>query len=268
VSQAISVRLRLPEIEKRLMPEVVILPDADALAAAAAERITAAAAAAIRARGRFTLVLSGGSTPERTYSLLAAPPWSNRIDWPRTCLFFGDERFVSPDDPRSNYAMARRSLLSPLSLAADHVFPILTDKKTPAESAAAYAEVLGRFFNLPASADPPRFDLILLGLGDDGHTASLFPHARALEEKQAWATWSPPGVLPPPVERVTLTFPVLNAARQVMFLVAGVNKAQPVHKVIGGLASVAEAPAAGVKPERGAVTWLVDAAAASQLNTS
>jgi 6-phosphogluconolactonase len=244
--------------------ELVVCRDADQLAAAAADRILQAADEAVRARGRFTLVLSGGSTPEKTYTLLAQPERASRIDWSKTYLFFGDERCVPRDDPRGNYHMAALSLLGRAPVPADHVFPVPTDAKGPAD-AAAYARTLAAFFALPPEGSPPRFDLVLLGLGDDGHTASLFPGAAALAEDRAWVTWSPPGTLPPPVDRVTLTFPVLNAARRVMFLVAGANKAGPLLDVLEGQPTPNERPAAGVRPAEGELTWLVDEAAARLL---
>jgi 6-phosphogluconolactonase len=245
--------------------QVVICPDADRLAAEAAARVGAAAADAVRERGRFTLVLSGGSTPEKTYALLAAPGQAAPLDWSKAYLFLGDERVVPPDDPRSNYGMARRTLLDCLALPPGHVFPVPTDLPSPAACADAYAGALASFFALPPAGEPPRFDLVLLGLGDDGHTASLFPGARALDERQRWVTWSPPGTLPPPVDRVTLTYPALNAARQVLFLVAGARKAEPVRDVLEGGAAPQKRPAAGVRPKDGTVTWLLDEAAAGLL---
>jgi len=271
-------------------PTLLVCRDADELSARAAERIVEGAGESVRDRGRFTLALAGGSTPEKTYTLLARPDPVARLDWSRAYLFFGDERFVPPDDPRSNYAMVRRSLLPGAPVPAGQVFPIPTDQPSPADSAAAYAATLVRAFALPPGGAPPEFDLVLLGLGDDGHTASLFPGAPALAETRAWVTWSPPGVLPPPVDRVTLTFPVLNAARRVLFLVSGGSKAEALRDVLEVVGQVrgagvvregskAEAlrdvleggappavrPAAGVRPATGTLTWLVDAAAASLL---
>jgi 6-phosphogluconolactonase len=210
-------------------------------------------------------VLSGGSTPEKTYRLL--PDGPPQLDWSRTYLFMGDERFVPADDPRSNVAMVRRSLLNHVSVPADHVFPVPSSQQapTPAEAARAYAEALARFFALPVNGQPPQFDLVMLGLGDDGHTASLFPGAPALNVRDAWVTWSPPGTLPPPVDRVTLTFPILNAARHILFLVAGEKKAEPLRDVLEGHPSPSDRPAAGVQPTDGRVTWMVDEAAASLL---
>ncbi len=142
-----------------------------------------------------------------------------------------------------------------------------TDRATPAESAADYAETLADVFALPVNTTPPRFDLILLGLGEDGHTASLFPGMPTLAIEEAWVAPSPPGTLPPPVDRSTLTFPVLNAARRVLFLVSGVSKAEALRDVIEGAATRETRPAAGVRPRDGMLTWLVDEAAASLLTS-
>lgn len=246
----------------QMSPEILITDDAERLAADAADHIVQTAATAVARAGRFTLVLSGGRTPEKTYELLAAPPRRDAIDWATTYLFFGDERFVPHDDPRSNYALARRSLLDKVPIPPAHVFAISTDGATPSADAEQYATQLGEFFQVPLAGLPPAFDLVLLGLGDDGHTASLFPGAAALNEQQAWVTSSPPGTLPPPVDRITLTFPLLNAARQVLFLVSGDGKSAPVRDVLGGHAAVNVRPAAGVQPAAGTVTWLLDRAAA------
>jgi 6-phosphogluconolactonase len=245
--------------------EIVICPDADQLAAGAADRIIQLAAQAIAARGRFTLALSGGSTPEKMYALLAQPERATRIDWSKTFLFFGDDRFVPHDDPRSNCHMATRSLLTKAPIAGDHVFsiPVLA---SAADSATAYARTLAEFFKLPQDGPPPVLDVILLGLGDDGHTASLFPGKPALLESKAWVTSSSPGVLPPPVDRVTFTFGVLNAAREVLFLVAGAGKTDVVHKVLEAGATVDQAPSVGVQPSQGKLVWMLDEAAARRLS--
>jgi len=249
-----------------MSPEIVVVEDADRLAAATADLIERTSTAAVKARDRFTLVLAGGHTPEKAYSQLLAPERAARIAWSKIYFFFGDERFVPQNDPRSNYAMAHRALFAQAPVGADHIVPIPTDLASPATSAAAYARQLAAFFGSAQNAAPPAFDLVLLGLGDDGHTASLFPGAAALGEGQAWVTWSSPGILPPPVNRVTLTFPVLNAARHVAFLVSGANKAQPVRDVLERHATINERPAAGVRPEHGTLTWLLDEPAAQLLS--
>jgi 6-phosphogluconolactonase len=242
---------------------LTVCRDSDELADRAADLFLSSAVEAVAARGRFTVALAGGSTPEKTYTRIAQPERRRRLDWAASSFFFGDERLVPYDDPRSNFGMARRTLLHDTPAPQD-VLPIPTDRPAP-ECAAAYAATLARSFGIPQGGHPPRFDLILLGLGDDGHTASLFPGAEALRVRDAWVTATPPGTLPPPVERITLTFPVLEAARRVVFLVAGANKACAVHAVLEGGATPETHPAAGVAPAEGTVTWLLDGSAAGLL---
>jgi 6-phosphogluconolactonase len=241
-------------------PQLTICADSDELATLAAASIRRAAASSIAERGRFTLALAGGSTPEKTYRKLASEPPS-AIDWSKVFLFFGDERCVGPLDSRSNYRMAHEALLSRAPIPPDHVYAVPTELGDDASCARAYEQTLNAFFGL-APGHMPTIDLILLGLGDDGHTASLFPGASALSVLDAAVTYSQPGTLPPPVDRVTLTFPALNAARAVMFLVAGENKAVAFRDVWQRRSTVRERPAAGVSPESGSLTWLVDHAAA------
>ena len=243
------------------MPHLVICRDAADLAVRAADLVIERAAEAVQERERFTLVLSGGSTPAKTYDHLAQPAQLSRMDWSKAYLFLGDERFVPPDDERSNFAMVWRTLLARVPVPAAQVFPIPTQGRSAAECAAAYADMLTRFAADSHATSPPQFDLILLGLGDDGHTASLFPGAEALGVRDAWVTWSRPGTLSPHVDRITLTYAVLNAARHVVFLVSGERKAETLRKVLEGPASPEQCPAAGVRPTAGTVTWLVDEAA-------
>jgi 6-phosphogluconolactonase len=247
--------------------EVVVLSDAPAVAREAAERVISAANRAVAARGAFSLVLSGGSTPEMLYRLLAAPANRDRLDWSRTEIFFGDERRVPPDHEWSNYAMARRTLIDHVAVLPENVHRI-AGELPPAEAASAYASGIRQ-----ALADPelsvPRFDLVLLGMGDDGHTASLFPGMPALLERDAWVVGTGvPQYVRPQVDRVTLTYPVINAAREVLFLVTGENKAEPMRKILREAPSQpadALLPAARVKPNDGMLTWLLEPAAASLL---
>ncbi len=250
------------------MPDIhdlQVFSDGDALAAHAAALFAQAARETIAARGRFTVALTGGSSPKGTYERLARPPLAGGIDWASVFIFLGDERFVPPDDERSNYGMCRSLLLDHVPLAPDQVLPIPTNTATPGEAALAYAKTLARVFAQPPDGPPPALDLILLGLGDDGHCASLFPGMPTLHINDRWVVSSPPGTLPPPVDRVTFTFPLLNAARQVVFLVTGAKKAAPVRDIFEGVAGVDQHPAAGVHPTNGALTWLLDEAAASGL---
>ena len=161
--------------------------------------------------------------------------------------------------------MVRRTLLASAPVPADHVFPVPAQRASAEEAAAVYATTLAAAFGATDQRQPPRFDLILLGLGDDGHTASLFPHAASLGVKDRWVVASPPGTLPPPVDRITLTYPVLNTARRVIFLVSGEKKALVLQEVLEGHPNPEERPAAGVRPPDGTVEWLVDEAAAQRL---
>jgi len=242
-----------------------VFPDGDALAAHAADLFAQTARDAIAARGRFTVALTGGSSPKKTYERLAQVPLLAQINWANVFVFLGDERFVLYDDERSNYGMCRSLLLDHVPLAPDQVFPIPTSATTPEDAAAEYAQTLARVFARPSDGPPPLLDLILLGMGDDGHCASLFPGMPTLHTSDRWVIASPPGTLPPPVDRVSITFPVLNAARQVVFLVTGEKKATAVCGIFEGGATVEQYPAAGVHPTNGTLTWLVDEAAASGL---
>ena len=244
---------------------VKIFKNSGALAEHAADLVTQVTQKAIEARGRAMLALAGGSTPKKTYRLLAEPDRRGKIDWDQTYLFFGDERFVPLDDSSSNFAMVQNTLLALGLVPVGHVFPIPTQPETAATAAAEYAATLAAAFGIAQDGDPPRFDLVLLGLGDDGHTASLFPAAESLSNTNSWVVASPPGTLPPPVERITLTFPVLNAAREIVFLVSGQNKAAVLHDVLEGSPSRDKLPAVGVSPVDGTLTWLLDEAAACRL---
>lgn len=239
------------------MPEIITVPDADAVATRAAEIVVATALQAVMERERFTWVLSGGSTPERLYRLLAQSPYKDQMPWEETFVFVGDERFVPEEDPAHNFSMARAALLDHVPVPPANRYPIETYLPAAADAADEYAGRLRDFFEGEAIT----FDLILLGLGDDGHTASLFPGKPALSEMDKAVVASEPGVLPPPVERVTLTFPVLNAARNVLFLITGEKKRDPLARVLAGDASVEETPAAGVQPVTGMLTFLTDEAA-------
>jgi 6-phosphogluconolactonase len=229
------------------------------------EFIIQAARDAISARGRFSIALTGGSSPQQTYSLLAQPEHVGQIDWEKTFLFFGDDRFVPPDDERSNFGMASRLMIEHVPIPTANIYPMPVEAQDPAQAAGLYADTLAQFFAVPAgSPTPPQFDLILLGLGDDGHIASLFPGYPTLEVTDRWVVSSPAGTLPPPVDRITLTYPVLNAARQVLFMVTGGNKAEAVQDILEGGAAKEKRPAAGIQPA-GELIWYLDQNAASRL---
>ena|ERR1700686_1330514 len=242
-----------------VQPEIRILNTPAGLFQAAAEEFAALAAQAVQSHGRFTVALSGGSTPKSLYSLLASGSIPN-IPWDKTFLFFGDERFVPPDHPDSNYRMVHETGLFS-KVFNDQVFRVPTEEKDPDIAARDYEQTLQKFFNLKAG-EFPRFDLILLGLGPDGHTASLFPGTAALNEKNrvVVANW---------VEkfhsyRITFTLPVLNHAACDMFLVSGKDKADMVRQVL--VDKNADLPSQKVHPEDGQLLWLLDAAAGSGLS--
>jgi 6-phosphogluconolactonase len=237
------------------------MPTPASLAEAAADRIVASARNAIRRRGRFVLALSGGSTPRLVYPLLASPPRVGAVDWFRVDFFWGDERAVSPDHPDSNYGLARRLLLDLLpGVRPDAVHRMPADAPDRIAAASRYEEALGRATGVrPGTSERPRFDLIWLGMGPDGHTASLFPGASVLDERRRWVV---PATAPRTFavhERMSLTLPVINAARQVLFVVAGADKAAAVRSVRSGSR---ELPAARVRAR--STRWLLDAAAAGK----
>lgn len=231
------------------MSEVRVLADAEALAKEAskaiAERIRAAEGQ------RFTLAVSGGSTPKRMFQHLAR----ETLNWSKVHLFWVDERCVPPDHAESNYRMTAENLLSDVNLPAGQIHR-MRGELLPAAGAEVYETELKSFFGADAL---PRFDLILLGMGDDGHTASIFPDSPLLDEKDRWAAvgHSPAGVR----ERITLTLPVINRAREVMFLISGEKKAAPLEKVLDGGERTRQIPAQWIAPEDGTLSFWVDQAA-------
>jgi 6-phosphogluconolactonase len=236
-----------------------VLPTAVDLFHAAAEEFIRAARTAIGAQGRFSVALSGGSTPKSLYSLLA----SNYADfaWNRVFLFFGDERHVPPTDPESNYRMVKESLLSKIAIPADNVFRVPAENPDADAAAADYEAQLRSFFELKPG-EFPRFDLVLLGMGPDGHTASLFPGSAALDERSRLvvANW----VAQFNTHRITLTFPVLNRAAEVMFLASGPDKADMLHQVLE-VKMTPPLPAQRIEPTDGKLLWMLDEAAAAKL---
>jgi 6-phosphogluconolactonase len=239
-------------------PEIRILKTAPELFEAAAAEFAAQASAAVRARGRFTVALSGGSTPRTLYSLLATKP---NIPWDKIFVFWGDERHVPPDHPESNYRMANDAFLSKVPVPAGNVFRIHAEEKDAAAAALQYEQTLQNFFHLSAG-ESPRFDLIFLGVGPDGHTASLFPGTSALNEtnRLVVANWVPKFN----THRITFTFPVLNAAACVIFLMSGADKAATLHEVLEN--NSADLPSQNVRPVNGKLIWLVDEPAARTLS--
>jgi 6-phosphogluconolactonase len=241
-------------------PELRVLENSDLLFQAAAAEFASLASEAIQSRGKFCVALSGGSTPRSLYSLLANQ-FGRSIPWQQIYFFFGDERHVPPDHPDSNYRMAREAMLSKVPVPAENVFRIPAEQD--AETAAfEYERTLRNFFNLRES-ELPRFDLAYLGVGPDGHTASLFPGSAALNEMHCLVVANWVGKFKS--YRITLTLPVFNAARCVTFLASGAEKASILHEVFEN--KKANLPSQRVCPENGRLLWLVDKAAAACLSS-
>jgi len=237
--------------------EIRVADTPDELFRVAASEFVTLAAQAVRNNGRFSVALSGGSTPKKLYTLLAEQ--AKAIPWDKSYFFFGDERHVPPDHPDSNYRMVNEAMFSKVPVPPGNVFRIQTEKDT-AVAAQEYEDTLRGFFELKPN-QLPRFDLILLGVGPDGHTASLFPGSAALEETKRLvvANW----VEKFKTYRITFTFPVLNHAACVMFLASGADKASILHEVLENPS--ADLPSQRVRPEDGRLVWLMDRDAAGGL---
>jgi 6-phosphogluconolactonase len=248
------------------MADVQVFEDAASLTRAAADVVAETAADAVRATGRFVVALSGGSTPNALFELLASPAHAGRIDWARVHVFWGDERCVPPDDAASNYRSARERLLDRVPVPRNQVHR-MRGEDDPGAAAVAYQDAIRTIFATPAG--PPRtvpgarFDLVLLGMGPDGHTASLFPSTAAVRESVRWVVGH--HVAAVSAWRVTLTPIVFDAAAEVVFLVAGRDKAATLRRVLEGPRDPDLLPSQAIAPSTGRLRWLVDAAAASEL---
>jgi len=245
-------------------PELLIVADPPSLFRAAAEEFVSQASAAVKANGRFTVALSAGSTPKSLFTLLASKD-RDRLPWTRMFFFWGDERHVPPHHPDSNYRMAYEALLSKVPVPEENIFRVPAENPDANRAAADYEQTLRQFFKLSAGAFP-RFDLILLGMGPDGHTASLFPGTTALGEKSRLvvANW----VEKFKTHRITLTLPVLNQAGVVNFLVSGQDKSKTLKEVLEGDEPAELFPSKLIHPTNGRLIWMVDRAAASALSKS
>jgi 6-phosphogluconolactonase len=247
-------------------PVARVLPEAGAVAREGAAELERAVDLAVRARGRAAIALSGGATPRQLLLLLAEPrePFRWRIPWSAVHVFWGDERHVPPDHPRSNYRLAREAFLDARLVPADNVHRIPAEIPDAQRAAHRYQHDVAEFFEVePHARRPPRFDLVFLGLGVDGHTASLFPGSSALDEPERWFVDA--RFEPPRGDRITITVPVLAAARHVVFVVTGREKAGTVREVLEGPMRPSELPAQAVQPVDGDCLWLLDEAAASEL---
>jgi 6-phosphogluconolactonase len=240
-----------------LHPRVEVYDNADALFRAASEKIAAMLEAALRERGTASFVLTGGNTPKPFYELLADSPYHERLDWSHIQFFWGDERCVPPDSPESNYGVAWKALISKLPVASENVHRIPGEMDDPEKAALQYEAEIRRI--IPDSS-PPSFDVVLLGMGEDGHTASIFPGTHWNEERWVVAIHATGRLT---TNRVTMTPRLLNAARNVLFLISGAAKAKALAGVLEDPAS--DYPAKRIQPPSGNLTWMVDKEAASLL---
>jgi 6-phosphogluconolactonase len=245
--------------------QIQVLADPEAVSRVAASEFLRSARASIERSGRFTVALSGGSTPKQLYELLASAEFRGRVPWPNIHLFWGDERHVPPTHPDSNYRMAYEALLSKVPVPAANIHRVPAEDPDANRAAQAYEDELRRTFQLKPG-ELPRFDLVLLGMGPDGHTASLFPGTSALAEtaRLVVAVWVPKFNQ----FRITFTLRVLNAAAQVLFLVVGQDKADPLRNVVEPAEGSDPIPAQLIQPTEGETKWLVDQRAASRLSVN
>jgi 6-phosphogluconolactonase len=247
----------------RAVPDIRIHSDSEAEAEAAATFVVETGKEAVRANGRFFIALSGGTTPETLYRSLTSSAFADRFDWSRTTFFFSDERCVPPDDPRSNYALADKTLVTPLRITLSQIYRMAGESRDPQAAASEYEQQL-RLATKTSLSAKPSLDLILLGLGEDGHTASLFPGAPVLQDHQRLiaATQSPKD----PPNRLTMTLGVINRASVILFLVAGARKAGVVRAILDPKTEAERRlPASLVEPEKGRLIWFLDRGAAGEL---
>jgi len=243
------------------MSELRTYPNPNALARAAAELFVTLASEAIASRGRFAVALSGGSTPKAMHTNLSSPEFVSRVDWARVHIFWGDERCVPPDHEHSSYRMARETLLDRAPIPPGNVHRI-RGEADPEQAAREYEAELRQTWKVSETFQVlPRFDLIYLGMGDDGHTASIFPGTTAIHEQARWVMAQEHNFPPPPlVSRITFTPPILNAAANVVVLVTGAGKAGRLKQVLYGSYQPDILPAQIVKPAHGKLVWMVDEA--------
>jgi 6-phosphogluconolactonase len=245
--------------------KIVISSDKKELFQRVAKLIVEAGEEAIARSGRFALVLTGGSTPKGLYELLASDEWRARIDWVKTHLFWGDERFVPSTDSQSNYGMAKKALIDHVRIPAENIHRVATENTTPEICANAYAEDIRKFFGVGVG-EFPAFDFVLNGMGSNRHVLSLFPGRPTIHEKKKLvvADYIPEVSM----DRITMTAPLVNAAREVVMLVAGNDKAEALKDVLYGSKDVDVKPAQLIAPKSGNLTWMVDKEAAAQLPKS
>ena len=238
---------------------IQIFPNLTELNNFAAEKFIEIGNSAIKERNKFTVALAGGSTPKSLYRLLTSSEYKNKIEWEKVFFFFGDERNVSPENDECNFKMANDNLLEPLRIDAKNIFRWQTELQDPEKIAGNYAQTIKDFFNLNEN-EFPRFDLILLGMGDDGHTASLFPLTEALKETERIAVSNRVEKLD--TTRLTFTFPTINNAANIIFLVSGAAKAETLQKVLQDEFQPEKFPSQAIQPKNGNLFWLIEESAA------
>ena len=243
-------------------PDLHTFANLEELSHAAAARFAEFCQERLARESIFTAALSGGSTPRRLYEILGGPEFSGSIPWGRVHLFQVDERCVPPDHAESNYRMMREALLDQVRIPPSNVHRMQAELADPDGAAERYVQLLSMMFR-PKPGEVPRLDLVFLGMGPDGHTASLFPGSPALAERAKWVCANFVEKLH--ANRVTLTYPLLNAAREVIFLVAGHEKAETLRQVLEGPHEPERLPSQGIRPADGRLSWYVDAAAAERL---
>ena len=241
-------------------PNVLVFDTNDDVARAATERLVEIAKEAIESRGQFSVALAGGSTPKVVYGMLASDEFRGMLPWEKVHVFFGDERCVPPDHSDSNYRMAREAMLSKLPIPEQNIHR-MKGEGDAAANAELYESVMREYFG--EDADWPQLDLVMLGMGDDGHTASLFPGTTALKEEQRWvvSNW----VEKFSTYRITLSAPAINHARHVMFIVTGAGKTDRLPEVLHGARDTDRLPSQLIRPDDGRLEWFVDRAAAAKL---
>jgi len=240
--------------------DIQVVADAETLARTVVERAVAIGLEAIARRGKAYIALSGGSTPKRMAEILATPEYQGRIPWDDVVFFWGDERWVPLESPDSNAGEVIRIFLSKVDIPPINVQPVVTTGE-PDAAAADYEQTILR---MVPGGKPPRFDLVMLGMGDDGHTASLFPHTSAVHEKERLVVANRVEQLD--TTRITFTPPLINAAREVIFLVSGAGKAERLREVLQGPQDIDRLPSQVVQPTHGSLHWIIDEDAASLLN--
>ena len=244
--------------------EIQVLDSASSVAEAGALHFIRICNSSVKANGKFSVVLSGGSTPKGMLSLLATEEYKKQVPWDKCHFFWGDERSVPPMHADSNFKMATDALLSHIPANPAQIYRMEAEKADINQAAQEYQDKIANYFNIPNSGSPPQFDLLYLGMGPDGHTASLFPETSALAEKNRWVVSN---FVPKfNTNRMTFTFPIINQAKNVIFLVAGKDKVPALKEVLQGKPAIETYPSQGINPANGSLLWLIDVDASSGLS--